>query len=426
MSRLTRLPLAALLLAASFSTQAASLREVAIAALKHDPRFAASTTGIEVAKYGLAVADSGDRFTLSLAADLGRSDLRTDARFPQSGGRTPNSIGIAASQPLYNGGRSDAEREAARFGIDAAGEHRREVGGRIILAVLTAALDVKRDRETLKLAEAARATLDAAQGDVNKRYQAGEATKTDLAQADARRAEASANVRRAAAQLRAAEIALTRLTGPLPEGVASVPWPEALPTAASLQEAITLSRRAPAVVAADHEQAQARAAIRIAHAAALPQLSLDARVATQDNTEFGYERLSTWGVQFKLNVPIVTGGLTAARKGEASARAEQAASAAADEAAAYAEAAARDWELLQASEDVIAATRLQITAAESALDGVKKELRVGSRTTLDLLDAERELLAAQVNLVSALHDRAVTAFSLLAACGTLELYNVPD
>ncbi|MES2684969.1 MAG: TolC family protein [Pseudomonadota bacterium] len=414
------------LLLISGSAQALGLREIALTALKHDPRFAESTAQIETARYGAAVADAGDRFTLGLAADIGRSELRTDAPFPQSGYRTPNSLGLAASQPLYNGGRSAAERSTAAFALDAAGEHRRDVGGKIILAALTATLDLKRDRETLKLAEASRSTLDAARSDVDKRYQAGEATKTDLAQADARRAEASANVRRAEAQLRTSEIRLARLTGPLPADASTVPWPALLPTAKTRDEAVAQSHRAPAVVAAGHEQRAAKAAIRIADAAARPQLSLDAHAATQDNTEFGYERLSTWAVQLKLNVPIVTGGLTAARRGEASAKAERAAAAAADESAAYAEAAAQDWELLQASEDVIAATRLQIAAAESALDGVQKELKVGSRTTLDLLDAERELLAAQVNLVSALRDRSVNAFSLLAACGILELHNVPE
>ena len=147
---------------------------------------------------------------------------------------------------------------------------------------------------------------------------------------------------------------------------------------------------------------------------------------TQDNTEFGYERLSTWAVQLKLNVPILTGGLTAARRGEAVARAAGSGAEADNQLAAYAEEAAAEWEMLQAGDEVIAATRTQVAAAESALDGVQKELKVGSRTTLDLLDAERELLSAQVQLVSALRDRAVTAFSLLAACGTLELYNVPD
>lgn len=418
--------LIAALLLASGSAQALGLRGIALAALQHDPRFAESTAGIEVAEFSSAVADAGDKFTLGLAADIGRSELRTDAPFPQSGLRTPNSLALAASQPLYNGGRSTAERNAAALGLDAAKESRRDVGGKIILAALTATLDLKRDRETLKLAQTSRSTLDAARGDVDKRYQAGEATKTDLAQADARRAEATANVRRAEAQLRASEIRLNRLTGPLPVQASEVQWPAVLPTAASRDEAVAQSQRAPGVMAALHQQHSAQAGIRVAEAAARPQLSLDAHAATQDNTEFGYSRLSTWAVQLKLNVPIITGGLTAARRGEAVARASSAEANAADQAAAYAEAAAQDWELLRASEDVIEATRVQVTAAESALDGVQRELRVGSRTTLDLLDAERELLAAQVNLVSALRDRAVNAFSLLAACGQLELYNVPE
>jgi len=408
------------------AAQALSLRELAIAALKHDPRFAASTARIEAAQYGLAVADAGDKFTLGLSGDVGRSELRTDAPFPQSGVRTPNALSLLASQPIYNGGRSDAEREAAGLLLDADKEHRRDIGGKIILATLTAVLDLKRDRETLKLAQASHDTLLAARGDVDKRYRAGEATKTDLAQADARTAEALANIQRAAAQLRVDEIRLTRLIGPLPLNADGVPWPELLPTAKSRAEAIVQSQRAPAVIAAQHEQASAAAGIRVAEAAARPQLSLDAHANTQDDTEFGYSRLSTWGVQLKLNMPIWTGGLTAARRGEAVARSAMAAAQADDEAAHFAETAAREWELLQASDEVIAATRAQVSAAESALDGVQKELRVGSRTTLDLLDAERELLAAQVSLVSALRDRAVTAFSLLAACGILELHNVPD
>lgn len=414
------------LLLSTGSAQALGLREIAVAALQHDPRFSESNARIEGARFGAAVADAGDQFTLGIAADVGRSDLRTDALFPKSGYRTPNALAITASQPLYNGGRSAAERAAAASTLDAAGEHRREVGGQIILAALTATLDMKRDRETLKLARSSRDTLDAARSDVDKRYQAGEATRTDLAQADARRAEATAHVRRAEAQLRASAIRLERLTGPLPADAADVPWPGPLATAVSREQAIAQSRLAPAVIAARHEQQSAAAAIRIAEAAARPQLSLDARAATQDNTEFGYDRLSTWAVQLKLNVPLLTGGLTAARRGEAVARADGAAASAEDTAAAYSESAAQDWELLRASEEVIAATEAQVRAAESALDGVQKELKVGSRTTLDLLDAERELLAAQVNLVGALRDRAVTAFSLLAACGQLELYNVPE
>lgn len=421
----SRLATLALLAALAAPAQALSLRAAATLALNHDPRFGQTDAEIDAARAGESVARASDAFTLGLAADLGRSELRTDAPFPQSGLRTPNSLSVAASQPLYTGGRSAALEQAAQRAVEASLERRRDVGGKLILGTLTAYLDLKRDRETLRLARSNRQTLELARRDVDKRLTAGEATRTDLAQADARLAEAAANVERSEAQLRASEISLQRLIGPLPVDL-DAPWPEFLPTAASRDEAIRQSQTAPGVLAARHSGQAAASQIAVAESERLPRVSLDAHAATQDNTEFGYERLSTWALQLKLQVPIVTGGLVRARVGEARARANSAAHLADDTEAQYAETAAREWELLRASGPVIAAFQAQLTAAELALDGVRKELKVGSRTTLDLLDAERELLAAQVNLVSAQRDRAVTAFRLLAACGKLELENVPD
>lgn len=424
--RRTTFCLAALALCAACApAQALSLRAAATAALHHDPRFDQTEAEIDLARAGESVARATDGLSLGFAADIGRSDLRTDAPFPQSGVRTPNSLALAASQPLYNGGRASALEEASKRAVEAALEKRREVGGKIILATLTAYLDLKRDRETARLSELNRDTLDQARADADKRLQAGEATRTDLALANARLAEAVANVERSKAQLRASEIALTRLIGPLPADLDAA-WPEFIATAASREQAITESHTAPAVLSAQHSGRAAQSQIRVAEAERLPKLSLDARAGTQDDSDFGYERLSTWALQLKLQVPILTGGMVKARVSEASARASSARYAAADTEAYYAETAAREWELLSASGPVIAAFQSQVQAADLALDGVRKELKVGSRTTLDLLDAERELLSAQVNLVGAQRDRAVTAFRLLAACGKLELENVPD
>lgn len=413
------------LFAACAPAQALSLRAAATAALHHDPRFDQSEAEIDAARAGESVARAGSGLSLGFAADVGRSDFETDALFPASGVRTPSSFSLAASQPLYTGGRTSALEDAARRAVEAALEKRRDVGGKLILATLTAYLDLKRDRETAHLSTVNRETLTQARSDVDKRYQAGEATRTDLALADARLAEAAANVERSQAQLRASEIALTRLLGTLPADL-DAPWPEFIATAASREEAISQSHTAPAVLSAQHSGRAAQSQIRAAAAERLPKLSLDARAGTQDDSDFGYERLSTWAVQLKLQVPILTGGLVNARVREASAKASSAQYAAADTEAYYAETAAREWELLRASGPVIAAYQSQVRAAELALDGVNKELKVGSRTTLDLLDAERDLLSAQVNLVGAQRDRAVTAFRLLAACGKLELENVPD
>ena len=58
-------------------------------------------------------------------------------------------------------------------------------------------------------------------------------------------------------------------------------------------------------------------------------------------------------------------------------------------------------------------------AAEIALNGVREEARVGQRTTLDVLNAQQDLVNARVALVTAQRDRVVASYTLLAAVGRL-------
>lgn len=412
------------LAAASLPAQALTLREAAQAALDHDPRIHASAAALNASNAVVDEAKAGFRPRVSFAGDIGRSDLQTDAPFPQSGARNPNDASLSVSQPLYAGGGISALREAAGSSLSAAQQSQRDVGGKIILATLTAYLDVLRDRGVVQLSETSLTTLDKAQSDVQKRFDAGEATRTDVAQAGARAAEARAGLRRAQAQQRISEAAFRRLTGrDASELVDRWPQPE---VPATLDEAVRLSAQAPYVLAAEANAASTRSQIDLAGAEGRPRVSLDGAASTSDNTEFGYERLSTWSVLLKLSVPIYQGGLVRAKVAEADARAEQARYQADDARSQYAETATREWESLHAEDEVMRAYETQIGAADSALDGVRKELDAGTRTTLDLLDAERELLAAQVNLIASRRDRAVTAFRLLAACGKLELEAIPE
>lgn len=414
----------AALIVLSLNAQALSLREAAQLALRNDPRIQATAASVRASEAVVDQAEAGFKPNVQFAADAGKSDLQTGARFPVSGPRTPNGTSLSFSQPLYTGGATAALAEAASSSLDATLQNQRDAGGKIILAALTAYLDVVRDRGLVELSRANARTLERAQSDVQKRLDAGEATKTDLAQASARVAEAHAGVRRALAQMRISEAAFTRVTGTRPENLSS-DWPApAVP--GTLDEALKLSARAPFVLAAEANAAVSKSRIAVAGAERLPRLSFDGRAATQDNTEFGYDRLNTWSLQIKLTVPLYEGGLAQAKISESSARAEEAQFIADDARRSFAEIAAREWEMLKAADEVIHAYEAQVSAAELALDGVRKELEAGTRTTLDLLDAERELLAAQVNLVGSKRDRAVTAFKLLAACGRLEPEAIPQ
>ena len=423
MQTLTRLFLAAAVITAAAPASALSLREAAQLALRNDPRMHASASAIDASAAQVDQARTGYYPSILLQADGGRSDLQTDARFPTSGPRWPNDASVAISQPIYSGGATGALTEAANATLAATRQSQRDTGGKVILAAVTAYLDVVRDRGVLQISQSSLDTLGKAQSDTAKRLGAGEATRTDVAQANARVAEAQANLRRSLAQLRISEAAFRRVTGVEPENLTeSWPAPVVAPT---LAEAIKRSALAPAVQTAQANASANRAQVEYAGTGNRPRLSLDGNAATSDSTEFGYDRLNTWSVLLKFSLPIYQGGLTRAKVAEASARAEQANAVADDTQRGYAEAAAREWETLEAADEVTRAYQAQVEAAQSALDGVRKELDVGSRTTLDLLNAEREVLAAQVNLLTSRRDRAVTAFRLLAACGELEPEAIP-
>ena len=67
---------------------------------------------------------------------------------------------------------------------------------------------------------------------------------------------------------------------------------------------------------------------------------------------------------------------------------------------------------LEATKARITASQAQVQAAEIALNGVREEARVGQRTTLDVLNAQQELLNARVNLITAQRDRVVASYAL--------------
>ncbi|MGH8456328.1 MAG: TolC family outer membrane protein [Stenotrophobium sp.] len=414
------LPAAFLFSAAAHSL---TLREAAELALRHDPRMLAGGDAVNASQAVADQATAGYRPNVNAAASVGRANYWTSAPFPVSGTRWPNTESLDVSQPLYAGGAISGRADAAASGMDSARESLRDSGSQIILSAVSAYLDVLRDRGVVALSEADVRTLDQAHTDTLKRTAAGETTHTDDAQSAARLAEGEARLKTAIAQLHVSEAAFRRVTGAEPAALVDG-WPRPQ-VPASFAEALAQSAHAPAVLAAQADARVAHAQIGVAGAARMPQVSLDGNVNSQANTEFGYDRFNEWNVLLKVSLPIYQGGMIRARVSEAQARADQAREMAENTRLAFAEAATQEWERLQASDEVIRAYQAQQQAAELALDGTRKELAVGTRTTLDLLNADRELLSAQVNVVGSLHDRAVTAFRLLAACGSLDAGAVP-
>ncbi|MBA4286695.1 MAG: hypothetical protein C0434_14300 [Xanthomonadaceae bacterium] len=414
---------AAGLLLISADAAAISLHEAAAQALQRDPRLTAAHRAADGSAADVETARAGFRPSVNASVIGGRSRLYSDAPFPVAGPRNPLSWGLVATQPLYSGGLVSAQIAGARSRLDAARETEVATEQQLLFAASSAWLDVKRDRAVVDLNQRNADTLQQALDDSRKRFAAGEATKTDVAQAEARLAEAQASLERARATAAVSAAAFERVVGAAPDDLPG-DWPQpAVP--ASLADALAVAAATPAVRAAEADARAARAQIAAEQAGHLPKLSLEGEANDADDSTFTYDRQTYWSVQLKATLPIYAGGAVSSRVSAARAHAEAADATADDTRRAAQEAIAQAWSLYRAADQVIAAYQAEVTASELALDSVRRELDVGTRTTLDLLDAQRDLLAATVNLAGSRHDRSLAALQLLGATGRLSLDAIP-
>lgn len=331
---------------------------------------------------------------------------------------TASAAALAVQQNLYAGGGTTAAVRAAEAGFEAERLRLLDSTQNVLLSAVEAYVAVWRDRDVLRLSEANRERLRRHLQATRDRFQVGEVTRTDVAQAEARLEQARAEVERATAQLRTSEATFRRVIGrPPAERLGEPAGPAELPT--TLGEALARVDDHPLVRAALMDLEAARAGRRQALAGLLPRVDLEANLAVADDptTQLDWQRSAS--LRLGVSVPIWQGGAQHARVREAGQQV-QAAQRAVD--AARREVARRvrtAFEQLRATEAAIRAVEAQVRANRVALRGVEQEAAVGARTVLDVLDAEQELFRSQVDLVRARADRITAAYGLAAALGRL-------
>ena len=406
--------------------QALSLREAAELALQNDPRLRAAEQSVAESNANIDVARAGYLPSVSVGAAAGkqRIDFKSDfpAGLPEPRRLNPLSASLSARQPLYSGGLTTAQMTDARSRLEAAQQSEAATRQMLLLAAITAYLDVVRDRDVVELSEKNVQRLQQALDDVRSRFDIGTNTSTDMLLVAAQRAEGEALRKRAYASLRISTAGFVRVIRDNPENLSRA-WP--LPEApGSLDQALSTAALTPSVLAANAQSASAQAQVDAARATLFPTLSIDARASTQDDKEYGLNRYDYWAVQLQATLPIYAGGSNTARITAAHAGAMAAEARAENERYAAIELITQAWAYYEASTEIIAANAAAAEASLSARNAVQEELKVGSRTTFDLLNAERDLFALQVSLASSQRDRIVASYRLLAACGQLDLSKV--
>ncbi|HET7371368.1 MAG TPA: TolC family outer membrane protein, partial [Gammaproteobacteria bacterium] len=281
---------------------------------------------------------------------------------------------------------------------------------RAYINVLTDQAVLRLERHNVKVLEE---QLQSAQANFNN----GEATRTDVAQSEARLAGARAEVIQARGDLREARATYRRIVGEPARNLESPARLDDLP--ASLVEARQLAARNYPVIAARYAVQAARYNVDAMQGRFSPSVALTGSYTHANDPQFAFAQLNRAEIALTLSVPIYQGGALHAQKSQARHLAAQRHNQLIDAERRAVEQATRAWQAYQTANAALDAIQAQIGAAQIAFKGVTSEHRVGERTQLDVLNAQQDLLSARVSLARAKGNMRIAGFSLKAATGQL-------
>src|SRR5262245_33298607 len=369
---------------------------------------------------------SGWRPTVSVVGDAGIA--RNDSNLTRPATTYPAGVAITLSQPVFRGFRTVSGTARAEALVSAGRQNLLAVEQQVLLDAATAYMNVIRDRNVLKLRQTNVKVLMEQLRASETRFSVGEITRTDVAQSRARLALSRSQLSGAEANLAASIANYLRIIGHRP-GTLRFPQLSKV-TPKSLDAALAMSERInPTILTAAFDEEAATHNIDLVAGELLPELTLNAQYSFNFIGNGGAlnagrgESKDTWNdtatIFGQVTMPLYEGGLTYSRVREAKQLASQKRLQVLDVRRQVREQVTNAWNILKAAEAVIVSTRTQVQANQLALEGVRQESLVGSRTTLDVLDAETDLVESQVLLATAERDRIVAAYQLIAAVGRM-------
>ncbi len=429
MSRVKKAVLAAVLMSATALSPITASAETILGALakayQNNSQLNSARAGVRVTDESVAIAKSGYRPTVAGSASI---DYSNTSRSNGSTQLTTGGFGVQINQMLFDGFQTKNNVAAAESQVKASVETLRNTEENILMNAATSYMDVIRDRQIAVLTEQNLQFLTEQARAARSRLEVGEGTRTDVAQADASRSAAVAKVSAARAQALSSAAIYRQIVGDEPGKLqAASPVAKLLPSGIDAAMAIA-SNEHPAILATQHLVDAAAFSVKSAEGALLPQISANAGVSRDyrhtdglggPSISDGYS--SSAGVGATLTVPIYQGGRASAQVRQSKESLGQArieVDVSRDNVQAAVTSA---WTQYTAAREGVVANRALVDAAQLALNGVIEERNVGQRTTLDVLNAQNDVIDAKINLVNSERDVVVASYAILSAIGRLSV-----
>jgi outer membrane protein len=329
--------------------------------------------------------------------------------------------GITATQTLFNGFQTGNRTRQAEAQVFAARETLRSTEQTVLLNAATAYMNLLRDTALLDLQRNNVTVLEATLRQTRDRFNVGEVTRTDVAQAESRLAAGRSSLLTAESNYITSKAQYRQVIGVEPGRLVTAMGvdrfsPRTL--AGALQRART---EHPLITAAAYNVDVAAFQVKIAEGALYPTATLQGSATKTQGSTQSLATAQTFGaaVVAQLTVPIYQGGQEYATIRQAKETLGQRRLDLDTQRDQVQSTVTQAWGQLEAAKAQIESTQAQVAAAEIALNGVSEEARVGQRTTLDVLNAQQDLVNARASLVTAQRDRVVASYTVLAAVGSL-------
>lgn len=393
--------------------RAETLADALVAAYKNSNLLDQNRAVLRAADEDVAIAVSTLRPVVSytLQAGWSRADVSSALGSTVVEGLSA-SLSLSADLVLIDFGRRKLDIQVAKESVLATRQALIQVEQNVLLDAVQAYVDVRLSQEVVALRQSNLRLITQELRASRDRFDVGEITRTDVSIAEARLAESRAALAAAEGQLMVAREAYKAATGAYPGKLAPLPKAPALPR--NMEEAQSVARGThPLIRQAQHQVTVADLQVEAAKAERTPTIGAGVTLRTDD------EDMQSANIGLSMSQTLYAGGRLSALQRKAMAGKDAARAALQQTAVGILQNVGVAWANLAVAAASIEASDLQIRAAQAAFDGVREEAAAGTRTTLDVLDAEQELLDARNARLQAEAQRYVAVYQVLSTMGLL-------
>ncbi|MFC5384403.1 TolC family outer membrane protein [Aquamicrobium segne] len=416
---------ALLMTAAAFAPGSVSAETISGAlakAYRNNSSVNSARAGVRVVDEDVAIAKSGYRPTVTGGASIDYTDTRRNSTSIRS---TAGNFGVQIDQKLFDGFQTQNNVAGAEARVRAEQEFLRFTEESILYDAAQAYMNVIHDRQVAALTQQNLEFLNEQVRAARSRLEVGEGTRTDVAQADAARSGAEAQLSAARAQALGSAALYRQVIGEEPGQLkAASPLAKLLPK--GLDTAISVATQEhPAIIATSHMVDAAAYGVKSAEGALLPSITASAGVSrnysdtSPADTRDGYSTSANIGA--RLTIPIYQGGRASAQVRQSKERLGQARIEVDVKRDEVRQAVTAAWTGYIAAQEGVTANRQLVRAAQLALEGVIEERNVGQRTTLEVLDSQRDVINAKIYLAAAERDVVLASYAIVRAMGRLSV-----